>query len=82
MLPVHILKEIADKQMVTSVGRGVALSFFKDAFGIPSSTFYRAIRLLIDQGLIVRIKRDEYMISYNFVALCAHGRMRTYGETF
>lgn len=63
-LLIHILKEVMYSQCEKKVGgAGVSLSDFRKEVGIPNATFYRAVKSLVDSGIIDRVGRDRYSIS-------------------
>ena len=54
-----------------SAGRGIRMSEFRKRYYIPSSTFHRHMRNLLDKGIVRRVKRDHYKLSLAF-----SGRLR------
>lgn len=46
---------------------GVALSEFRSRHSIPSTTFYRHIRTLIQNRIIARTSRDRYILHHQFI---------------
>ena len=66
-LELHLLVQILSDQVDKNDGRGVALSPIRRYHNIPPSTFYRAVKKLLNYNLIRKIKRDEYGVSSNLV---------------
>jgi DNA-binding IclR family transcriptional regulator len=45
-------------------GRAVSLSEMRQVYNIPETTFYRHVKSLIDNDLIIRLGRDKYSVSH------------------
>lgn len=58
-LALHIFAHI----LVYGSGVGVSLAQYRLENQIPTATFYRHVKNLIDMGFIVRLGRDSYAIS-------------------
>jgi len=70
-LRLHVFREVAQRQCASKAGgAGVPLSDFRKMYRIPPSTFHAAIRVLCDMGLILRVSRDRYSLTYDFANTC------------
>lgn len=48
-------------------GEYVRLAWFKHLHSVPNDTFYRHINNLIDEGFLIRVRRDTYRLHPLFV---------------
>jgi len=66
-LGLRIFKYVLSQQSRVNGGVGVKLSSFRHRYSIPRSTYYRAVATLVDDDMIVRIKRDRYVVSQELI---------------
>lgn len=74
MLELHIMQSLMSQEARSNFreGRlqGFSVSYVQKQNEIPKATFYRAIKQLIVSGIIVKQKRNSYVISENFRGMC------------
>lgn len=74
MLELHILKFLMklEGQSSQQQGRvtGYSVSWLQKSHDVPKSTFYRALNQLVDCGIIVKQKRNQYTVSNSFRQTC------------
>lgn len=74
MLELHILKYLMSHEQMSNheEGRllGWSLSYFRESNRIPKGTFYRAVKVLLDEGFVVKQKRGFYLLSDEFRFRC------------
>lgn len=51
-------------------GSEFRLATIRKSADVPKSTFYRAIQILIEMKMIIRVSRDVYRLHPGFKALC------------
>lgn len=79
-LDIILFKHVIVQQFGLSSGEGVKLSAFRKHYGIPKSTFYRAVRILIEEKFLLKQKRDSYVVHDNFINALMKLSMNTDGE--
>jgi DNA-binding IclR family transcriptional regulator len=76
MLELHILKYLMTHEHMSDQERGRllgwSLSYFREKNGIPKGTFYRAVKVLVSEGFIIKQKRGFYLLSDEFRFRCNH----------
>ncbi len=76
MLELHILKYLMqhEQMSIQQQGRllGWSLSYLRECNHIPKGTFYRAVKVLVSEGFIVKQKRGFYLLSDEFRFRCNH----------
>ena len=50
--------------------QGFAVSNIQKQYNVPKGTFYRAVKSLIVSGVIIKQRRNSYVISDGFRDLC------------
>lgn len=79
-LSMILFKYVMNEQVGLTGGAGVSLSAFRKHYRIPKSTFYRAVRVLIDEGVVCKCKRDSYVVHAELIKNLLRLRMNYDGE--
>lgn len=65
----YLMKQEGSQCAVNSVS-GSSLVSLREDNNIPKGTFYRAVNQLLDMGVIVKQKKDWYVLAQDYRGLC------------